>query len=159
MHVLHGLLSTEQQRCVINYVFKIKAELNFMLSRADFMARLVIRNALFFGSGKMSSLLIPWVTYTDPEIAHVGLFEVNNISAPIAPCPVLHSKRNLMTCHSVQHILDHFEGVPYVAQSVCWVSVAEGERKRNLSWHWQASICSMNELQNRGASHFRAELA
>ena len=43
---------------------------------ADFMARLVIRNALFFGSGKMSSLLIPWVTYTDPEVAHVGLYEV-----------------------------------------------------------------------------------
>ena len=43
---------------------------------ADFMARMVIRNALFFGSGKMSSLLIPWVTYTDPEVAHVGLYEV-----------------------------------------------------------------------------------
>lgn len=39
---------------------------------ADFMARLVIRNALFFGSGKMSSLLIPWATFTEPEIAHVG---------------------------------------------------------------------------------------
>ena len=42
---------------------------------ADFMARLVIRNALFFGSGKFSSLLIPWATYTEPEIAHVGLYE------------------------------------------------------------------------------------
>ncbi|GMH39912.1 hypothetical protein BSKO_07816 [Bryopsis sp. KO-2023] len=42
---------------------------------ADFMARLVIRNALFFGSGKMSSLLIPWATFTEPEIAHVGLYE------------------------------------------------------------------------------------
>lgn len=39
---------------------------------ADFMARLVIRNALFFGSGKMSSLLIPWATFTEPEVAHVG---------------------------------------------------------------------------------------
>ena len=42
---------------------------------ADFMARLVIRNALFFGRDKFSDLLIPWVTYTDPEIAHVGLYE------------------------------------------------------------------------------------
>lgn len=42
---------------------------------ADFMARLVIRNALFYGSGKFSSLLIPWTTYTEPEIAHVGLYE------------------------------------------------------------------------------------
>lgn len=42
---------------------------------ADFMARLVIRNALFFGSGKFSSLLIPWTTFTEPELAHVGLYE------------------------------------------------------------------------------------
>ena len=39
---------------------------------ADFMARIVIQNALFFGRAKMSSLVIPWCTYTEPEIAHVG---------------------------------------------------------------------------------------
>jgi len=42
---------------------------------ADFAARTVIQNALFFGRGKLSSLTIPWCTYTDPEIAHVGLYE------------------------------------------------------------------------------------
>lgn len=42
---------------------------------ADWMARGAVRNALFFGSSKMSSLLIPWATYTEPEIAHVGLYE------------------------------------------------------------------------------------
>ncbi|CAD7696020.1 unnamed protein product [Ostreobium quekettii] len=41
----------------------------------DSMARTVVRNALFFGRGKMSSLLIPWCTYTEPEIAHVGKYE------------------------------------------------------------------------------------
>jgi len=40
---------------------------------ADAMARLVLRNSLFWGRGKVSSLTIPWATYTDPEIAHVGL--------------------------------------------------------------------------------------
>jgi pyruvate/2-oxoglutarate dehydrogenase complex dihydrolipoamide dehydrogenase (E3) component len=40
---------------------------------ADFMARIVIRNALFFGRAKASALTIPWCTYTEPEIAHVGL--------------------------------------------------------------------------------------
>jgi pyruvate/2-oxoglutarate dehydrogenase complex dihydrolipoamide dehydrogenase (E3) component len=45
---------------------------------ADAMARIVLRNALlfdklFFGRGRMSRLVIPWCTYTDPEIAHVGL--------------------------------------------------------------------------------------
>ena len=42
---------------------------------ADFMARIVIQNALFFGRAKASALTIPWCTYTSPEIAHVGLSE------------------------------------------------------------------------------------
>jgi pyruvate/2-oxoglutarate dehydrogenase complex dihydrolipoamide dehydrogenase (E3) component len=42
---------------------------------ADAMARVVIQNALFFGRKKGSALVIPWSTYTDPEIAHVGLHE------------------------------------------------------------------------------------
>jgi pyruvate/2-oxoglutarate dehydrogenase complex dihydrolipoamide dehydrogenase (E3) component len=42
---------------------------------ADAAARIVIQNALFWGSKKFSSLTIPWCTYTDPEIAHVGLYE------------------------------------------------------------------------------------
>ena len=42
---------------------------------ADFMARIVIRNALFFSRSKASALTIPWCTYTEPEIAHVGLYE------------------------------------------------------------------------------------
>jgi pyruvate/2-oxoglutarate dehydrogenase complex dihydrolipoamide dehydrogenase (E3) component len=40
---------------------------------ADAMARIVIQNALFFGRAKMSALTIPWCTYTDPELARVGL--------------------------------------------------------------------------------------
>ncbi|MGE0705765.1 MAG: mercuric reductase [Vicinamibacterales bacterium] len=42
---------------------------------ADAMARIVIQNALFFGRAKASRLVMPWCTYTDPEIAHVGLYE------------------------------------------------------------------------------------
>jgi pyruvate/2-oxoglutarate dehydrogenase complex dihydrolipoamide dehydrogenase (E3) component len=42
---------------------------------ADAHARLVIANALFFGRGKASRLVIPWCTYTSPEVAHVGLYE------------------------------------------------------------------------------------
>ena len=44
---------------------------------ADAMARIVIRNALFFGRRRASALTIPWCTYTDPEIAHVGLYEAD----------------------------------------------------------------------------------
>jgi len=46
---------------------------------ADAAARIVIKNALFapwgLGRSKLSQLVMPWVTYTDPEIAHVGLYE------------------------------------------------------------------------------------
>jgi len=47
---------------------------------ADAMAQIVIQNALFphpFGLGYAStkSLIIPWATYTEPEIAHVGMYE------------------------------------------------------------------------------------
>jgi pyruvate/2-oxoglutarate dehydrogenase complex dihydrolipoamide dehydrogenase (E3) component len=42
---------------------------------ADFMARIVIQNALFFGRARTSALTIPWCTYTSPEVAHVGLTE------------------------------------------------------------------------------------
>jgi pyruvate/2-oxoglutarate dehydrogenase complex dihydrolipoamide dehydrogenase (E3) component len=42
---------------------------------ADFAARAVIQNALFFGRRTASALTVPWCTYTHPEIAHVGLYE------------------------------------------------------------------------------------
>ncbi len=44
---------------------------------ADAMARIVIQNAFFpfAGRKRVSALSIPWCTYTDPEIAHVGLYE------------------------------------------------------------------------------------
>ncbi|UCE63024.1 MAG: mercuric reductase [Nitrospirota bacterium] len=55
---------------------------------ADAMAQIVIQNALFphpFGLGYAStdSLIIPWCTYTEPEIAHVGLYEQNATSKGI----------------------------------------------------------------------------
>jgi pyruvate/2-oxoglutarate dehydrogenase complex dihydrolipoamide dehydrogenase (E3) component len=42
---------------------------------ADALARIAIQNALFFGRKKASDLVVPWCTYTDPEVAHVGLSE------------------------------------------------------------------------------------
>ena len=46
---------------------------------ADAAARIVIKNTLFspfgFGRYQLSGLVMPWVTYTDPEIAHVGMYE------------------------------------------------------------------------------------
>lgn len=42
---------------------------------ADAAARIAIQNALFLGHKKISALTIPWTTFTDPEIAHVGMYE------------------------------------------------------------------------------------
>ena len=42
---------------------------------AEALARIALQNALFFGRKKASALMIPWCTYTDPEIAHVGFYE------------------------------------------------------------------------------------
>ena len=43
---------------------------------ADASARIVLSNALFpVPRKKLSKLTVPWCTYTDPEVAHVGLYE------------------------------------------------------------------------------------
>lgn len=41
---------------------------------SDQMAKNAIKNALQFGSEKTSKLIMSWVTYTDPEVAHVGKY-------------------------------------------------------------------------------------
>ena len=49
---------------------------------ADAMAQIVIQNALFphplgLGYASMDSLIMPWCTFTEPEIAHVGAYEAD----------------------------------------------------------------------------------
>jgi pyruvate/2-oxoglutarate dehydrogenase complex dihydrolipoamide dehydrogenase (E3) component len=42
---------------------------------ADALARILIANALFMARQSISTLVVPWCTYTDPEVAHVGMYE------------------------------------------------------------------------------------
>lgn len=42
---------------------------------ADHQARLILRNALFPGKAKIDYRVVPWCTFTDPEVARVGLNE------------------------------------------------------------------------------------
>jgi pyruvate/2-oxoglutarate dehydrogenase complex dihydrolipoamide dehydrogenase (E3) component len=55
---------------------------------ADATARIVIKNAFFspfgLGKSKVSDLIVPWVTYTDPEVAHVGMYEAEARAKGIA---------------------------------------------------------------------------
>lgn len=65
-------LRTENRRiyavgdCAMDYKFT---------HAADAAAKMVVQNALFFGRKRVSKLVVPWCTYTDPELAHVGLSE------------------------------------------------------------------------------------
>jgi pyruvate/2-oxoglutarate dehydrogenase complex dihydrolipoamide dehydrogenase (E3) component len=38
-------------------------------------ARIAVRNALFPGNSKLDTRVMPWATFTEPEVAHVGLTE------------------------------------------------------------------------------------
>jgi pyruvate/2-oxoglutarate dehydrogenase complex dihydrolipoamide dehydrogenase (E3) component len=59
---------------------------------ADFAARIVIKNALFapfgLGKSKLSDLVMPWVTYTSPEVAHVGIYESDSIETTTIVIPM-----------------------------------------------------------------------
>ncbi len=51
---------------------------------ADALGRMVLANALFMGRQKAAALTIPWCTYTDPQIAHVGLTAAQAAAAGLA---------------------------------------------------------------------------
>ena len=71
----HGVTVDEHMRTSNPRIFAIGdvASKYRFTHAADAQARMVVRNALFFGRGKASDLVIPWCTYTSPEVAHVGL--------------------------------------------------------------------------------------
>ncbi|HEY0197296.1 MAG TPA: mercuric reductase [Rhodanobacter sp.] len=48
-------------------------------------ARIVVRNAMLNGRMRLSEQIIPWCTYTDPEIAHVGIYvrDANRKGIPV----------------------------------------------------------------------------
>jgi pyruvate/2-oxoglutarate dehydrogenase complex dihydrolipoamide dehydrogenase (E3) component len=58
---------------------------------AEASARIAMRNALFPGGKRFTGLTIPWCTYTDPEIAHVGLYvrEARQQDVPVRTFTIL----------------------------------------------------------------------
>ena len=59
---------------------------------ADFQARLILRNALFPGKSKIDYRVVPWCTFTEPEVARVGLNESeakqNNVAYDVYQYPL-----------------------------------------------------------------------
>ncbi|MBZ5638182.1 MAG: mercuric reductase [Acidobacteriia bacterium] len=69
------------------------APLHKFTHAADAHARIVLANALFFGRSRVSRLVVPWCTYTSPELAHAGMSlaeaertgsEVETITVPMS---------------------------------------------------------------------------
>ena len=57
---------------------------------SDAHARIVIRNALFplLPKAKASKIVLPWCTYTDPEIAHVGREKLDDLEHDTITIPL-----------------------------------------------------------------------
>ncbi len=53
--------------------------------------RIVVANALFRGRQRLSAEIIPWCTFTDPEIAHVGMYvtEARRKNIPVKTFTIL----------------------------------------------------------------------
>jgi len=50
---------------------------------ADWSARLAIRNMFLGDTNTEKQMVIPWATYVDPEVAHVGMYEVELVERGI----------------------------------------------------------------------------
>ncbi|HET7274733.1 MAG TPA: mercuric reductase [Longimicrobiaceae bacterium] len=74
-HTRDGIETDERLRTTNERIFAIGdvASDQQFTHLADAHARMAVPNALFFGRSKKSNLIVPNVTYTDPEIAQVGL--------------------------------------------------------------------------------------
>ncbi len=71
----HGITVDDRLRTTNHSVFAagdVASRLQFTHT-ADFQARIVVANALFPGRQRASKLVVPWCTYTNPEVAQVGL--------------------------------------------------------------------------------------
>jgi Pyruvate/2-oxoglutarate dehydrogenase complex, dihydrolipoamide dehydrogenase (E3) component, and related enzymes len=64
---------------------------------ASYQAGIAIRNILFRLPAKVDYSAVPWVTYTDPELAHVGMSEADaharGINTRILRCPFTENDR------------------------------------------------------------------
>jgi pyruvate/2-oxoglutarate dehydrogenase complex dihydrolipoamide dehydrogenase (E3) component len=92
----HGIAVDDRFRTTSRRIYAIgDVSSTYQFTHAsDAQARLVIGNAMFFGvgGGRASDLVMPWTTYTSPELAHVGLYlreareagyQVDTITVPL----------------------------------------------------------------------------
>lgn len=84
-HPQHGVEVNDRLRTTNSNIYAagdVCSKYKFTHS-ADFLARIVIQNTLFMGRAKASKLIIPWCTYTSPEVAHVGIYPHESVAKGI----------------------------------------------------------------------------
>lgn len=74
-HSNKGIITNDQLRTTNKKVYAIGDVVgSYQFTHiANYHAGIVIKNAIFKLASKVDYSAIPWVTYTDPELAHVGL--------------------------------------------------------------------------------------
>jgi pyruvate/2-oxoglutarate dehydrogenase complex dihydrolipoamide dehydrogenase (E3) component len=87
---------------------------------ADAMARIVIQNALFHGRRRASALVIPWATYTFPEVAHVGAppDEASRLGAETLTVPLGEVDRAVIDAASDGFLRIHHRGGRVIAATL-----------------------------------------
>jgi pyruvate/2-oxoglutarate dehydrogenase complex dihydrolipoamide dehydrogenase (E3) component len=81
----HGITVTDRLQTTNPRVFAagdVALSLKFTHA-ADAAARIVVQNALFFGRRRASALVVPWCTYTMPEVARVGDIGGEAVTVPL----------------------------------------------------------------------------
>jgi pyruvate/2-oxoglutarate dehydrogenase complex dihydrolipoamide dehydrogenase (E3) component len=78
---------------------------------ADAMARIVIQNALFFGRRRFSRAVIPWCTFTSPEVAHVGMTaaDASRAAAETITVPMRDVDRSVIEHHTEGFVRIHHQ--------------------------------------------------
>ena len=71
--IVNGKLKTSNRR--VYAIGDCAAGHSPLTHAANYHAGLVIRNALFRYPVRVNNSTVPWVTYTEPELAHIGLTE------------------------------------------------------------------------------------
>ena len=114
---------------------------------AEASARIAVRNALFLGRKRLSKLTIPWCTFTDPEIAHVGLYvrEAREKAIPVRTFTIL--------MHDVDRSVTDGEEEGF-AKILC-----QAGHRSDSGRHCGGTTCRRDDQRTSGRNRFGDRLA
>ena len=141
---------------------------------ANYHAGIVIRRALFRLPVKVDNGIIPWVTYTEPEIAHVGLTEKQATERGLAPSVLRwpyhendRAQAERVTKGHVKVIVDkkgRILGASIVGEHAgeliqMWALAISQKLKIKAMTEWVSPYPTLSEVNKRAAYRFYASAA